>query len=349
MARPIEIDLVSDTSTRPGRAMLEAMTTAPVGDEQRGEDPTVIALNERVAAMLGMEAALFLPSGTMCNQIAFVVHCRPGDEIIVADSAHVFGSEGAGASTFAGAQFRTVDAPRGIFDAAAVTAALRTPRMRRPRSRVVCVEQPTNRGGGAVWPVETLDAVCAVGHEAGLATHMDGARLLNAVVATGVSAERFCAGLDSAWIDLSKGLGCPVGGVLAGSAAFIEAAWDWKHRMGGAMRQAGVLAAAGLYALDHNVDRLAEDHANAKILAARLSALEGVAIVPPEVETNMVFIDVAATRTTAPAIAAALQEEGIRMGVESPTTLRAVTHLDVDRAGVERAADVVAAHLASRS
>lgn len=342
MIQSFEIDLVSDTATRPSPAMLAAMVAAPVGDEQRNEDPTVAQLNERIADMLGMEAAVFLPSGTMCNQIAFLVHCRAGDEIIAAANAHVFGSEGAGAAALAGAQFRTIATSSGIFGAAEVEALMRAPRLRSPRSRVISVEQTSNRGGGSVWPLATLAEVVAAGRQNGLALHMDGARLFNAVVASGQVACAHTRGFDSAWVDLSKGLGCPVGGVLAGSKDFIEEAWYWKHRLGGAMRQAGFLAAAGLYALDHHITTLAEDHAHARMLGQRLAGVAGVSIFPADIVTNIVFVDVSGTGVETGQVADELKAEGIRLGVEGPRLMRAVTHRDVTRRQVEHAGDVLA-------
>jgi len=338
VTRPIEIDLVSDTSTKPSPAMLAAMVNARVGDEQRDEDPTVLELNARVADLLGMESALFLPSGTMCNQIAFLVHCRPGDEIITAANAHVFGSEGAGASALAGAQFRTLPTTNGVFQASDVEAAIRAPRHRSPRSRLVSVEQTANRGGGSVWPVATLGAVAAVARAHGLAMHMDGARLMNAVVASNVSAADFSAPFDTMWLDLSKGLGCPFGAVLLGSKAVIEDAWQWKQRMGGAMRQAGVIAAAGTYALENHVRRLAEDHANAKFFAERVAEIPGIAIDVNTVETNLVFFDVAKTGLTAGQVHDRLLEHGVRIGASGGTRMRAVTHLDVSRDQLAEAA-----------
>ncbi|MGO4563398.1 threonine aldolase family protein [Rhizobiales bacterium 3FA27D7] len=233
------VDLVSDTATRPSPAMRSAMASAAVGDEQRGEDRTTLKLEERVADLLGHEAALFLPSGTMCNQIAFLVHCRPGDEIICASNAHVFGSEAAGAAALAGAQFRPIETPSGIFTAGDVQPLLRAPRHRSPCSRVVTIEQTTNRGGGRIWTRAGIAELAALSRAHGLALHMDGARLLNAAVAANKPAATFSQLCDSAWIDLSKGLGCPFGVVLAGPAQFIEEALVWKHRLGGAMRQSG--------------------------------------------------------------------------------------------------------------
>src|SRR5262245_4285201 len=332
------IDLSSDTSTRPSAAMRKAMAVAEVGDEQKGEDPTTNALQARVADLLGKEAALFLPSGTMCNHIALLVHGRPGDEVIAADLAHIFTSEAGGGSAFAGLQTWPLSTTRGIFTGVQVDAAVREAGSRAPRSRIVAIEQTVNRGGGAVWPLSAIEDVARTAHGRGLAVHMDGARIVNAMVASGVAAGRMAAPCDSVWLDLSKGLGCPVGGVLAGSRAFIEEAWRWKHRMGGALRQSGMLAAAGLYALDHNVDRLAEDHANARRLAELIGNIDGVRIMNPEVETNIVFIDPSATPRKPRDIVAALLAHGVRMGTSYGGMIRAVTHLDVDRTDIETAA-----------
>ena len=332
------IDLYSDTSTRPSPAMRGAMAEAEVGDEQKAEDPTTNALQARVADLLGKEAAVFLPSGTMCNAIALLVHGRPGDEVIAADVAHIFTSEAGGGSAFAGLQTWPLVTERGIFTGAQVDAAVREGGHRAPCSRIVAIEQTVNRGGGAVWPLSAIEDVARAAHGRGLAVHMDGARIVNAVVASGVAANRMAAPCDSVWLDLSKGLGCPVGGVLAGSRAFIEEAWRWKHRMGGALRQSGMLAAAGLYALDHNIDRLAEDHANARRLAEMIGNINGVRIMNPEVETNIVFIDPSATARKPRDIVAALLTHGVRMGTSYGGMIRAVTHLDVDRADMETAA-----------
>jgi threonine aldolase len=335
----LRIDLRSDTKTRPTAGMRRAMAEAEVGDEQAGEDPTVNRLCERIAALLGKEAALFLPSGTMCNQVAILVHCRPGDEIIAADSAHIIGSEAAGAAALAGAQITPIPTERGVFDIAQVRDAIRTmSRRNSPVSRLVSIEQTVNRGSGTIWPLATIERVAAAAREHGLVVHMDGARLLNAVVATGVPAHRYAAPCDSTWIDLSKGLGGPFGGVLAGSRDFIEAAWRWKHRLGGAMRQAGIMAAAGLYALDHHVDRLAEDHANARHFAQLIAEIPGIGLDAATVETNIIIFDVTAPGWTAPGLSEALAAAGIGIGAQSATRMRAVTHLDVDRAGVEAAA-----------
>ena len=332
---PAGVNLFSDTQTRPPEAMRQAMASAAVGDEQRFEDPTVNALQERVAALLGKEAAVFLPSGTMCNAIAFRLHVRPGgDEVILDRTAHPVMYEAGGPAALSGAMLHVLDGDGGVFTAAQVEEAVQAPGDRYgPRSRLVSVEQTTNIGGGRVWPLESLRAVVDVASAHGLRTHLDGARLMNAVVASGTGAADFAHGFDTAWIDFTKGLGAPVGAVLAASAELIEEAWRYKQMIGGAMRQAGILAAAGLYALDHHVERLATDHANARRLAEGLAALPGVEIDLARVETNIVVFGV----PDAFALCGELWEHGIQVAPLGPKRLRAVTHLDVDEQGVERA------------
>jgi len=342
----IQVDLHSDTQSRPSGAMREAMCTAEVGDEQRGEDPTTRALERKVADLMGMEDAVFLPSGTMCNEIAYRVHCEHGDEIIVDASGHALHFEVGAPAALAGAMIRPLDGERGIFTAEQVKSAIRPANRHHPRSRLLSVENTANLGGGAVWPLEQIRAVCDVAHEAGLCTHLDGARLLNAVVASGVDATDFCAGFDSAWLDLSKGLGAPVGGVLCGSADFIDRAWRFKHQFGGALRQSGIVAAAGIYALDHHVERLVEDHRNATLLARRLADVPGVGIDVNEVETNMVYFDVSETGSSAAQVSACLLDEGVRISPMGEYRMRAVTYLDISEADVVRAGEVVARVLA---
>jgi threonine aldolase len=327
------INLYSDTQTRPSAGMRRAIAEAEVGDEQRGLDPTVNALQERVAELLGQEAALFLPSGTMCNQIALRLHTRPlGDETYLHRGSHPVIAEAGGAAALAGAQLCELDGAAGMFTAAALEAALRDPADRhQPLSRLVCVEQTTNMGGGRVWPLERIEEVLAVARADGLRTHLDGARLLNAVVASGVGAAEYAGGFDTAWIDFSKGLGAPVGACLAGSGETIEEAWRYKQMYGGAMRQAGIVAAGALYALDHNVDRLAEDHANARALAEGLATIAAIEIDPAEVETNIVIFEA----PDPAALHAGLAERGIEIS-HFGDRLRAVTHLDIDAAAVER-------------
>lgn len=334
------INLYSDTQTKPTPAMRQAMANAEVGDEQRGEDPTVNALCARVAAMLAQEAAVFLPSGTMANEISLWVHCRPGDEVLADKTAHITNFEGGGPSALAGAMVTGLDGDRGRFSADQVKAAIRPLSRYFPRTRVVSLEQTANLAGGTVWPLAQAEAVAEAAKSAGLAVHMDGARLLNATTALGCEAAAFGRLCDSVWIDLSKGLGCPVGAVLAGSAAFIEEAWRWKQRIGGAMRQAGILAAAGLYALDHHVARLAEDQANALAFAEAVAALPQVSIDLASVQSNIVYFDVPGH--DAAGLSAALSAEGVEIGAMGPQTLRAVTHLDVSRDDVLKAAAVLA-------
>ena len=336
MTARIEVDLYSDTVTRPTADMRRFMCEAEVGDEQKMEDPTVNALCEMVADLLGKEAAVFLPSGTMCNEIALRVHARPGEEVIAHHTAHPIHFETGGPGALAGVNMRSIDGARGQFDAAAVDAAVRPASRHFPRSRLVWVEQTSNLGGGSVWPLGRIGAVTAVARRHGLATHLDGARLMNAVVASGVAARDYAAPFDSAWIDFTKGLGAPVGAALAGSRAFIDEAWRCKQQMGGAMRQAGIIAAAGIYALRHHVKRLADDHANARRLAEGLAALPGVTLDPGSVETNIVFFE---TTGDAAVLVERLLARGIRMGALGPHTVRAVTHLDVDAGGIERALD----------
>jgi len=334
----IRVELYSDTQTRPTDAMRRAMAEAEVGDEHSGRDPTVNRLCAMTAELLGKEAAIFLPSGTMCNEIAYRVHCRPGDEIILDKTGHALHFETGGPAALTGAMTRTLEGERGIFTGQQVAEAIRPASRYHPVSRVLSVENTANLGGGAVWPLERLQEVTAVARAHGLATHMDGARLLNAVVASGVSAHELAVPFDSVWIDLSKGLGAPVGGVLAGSADFIEQAWRFKHQFGGAMRQAGIIAAAGVYALEHHVERLAEDHANAAHFARLIADIPGIEVDVELVETNMVYFDTKGTGMSAPEIADRLLEHGVRIGPYAEHLMRAVTHLDVDRAGVEAAA-----------
>ncbi|MGH3980558.1 MAG: threonine aldolase family protein [Pseudonocardiaceae bacterium] len=335
------VNLYSDTQTRPVDAMRAAMAAAEVGDEQLGEDPTVNALCARVAELLGMQSAMFLPSGTMCNEIAIRVHVRPGgDAVHLHPSSHPIVAEAGGPAALSGAVLSPVDGEGGMFTAGALEAALFPPGDRyEPRSRLVCVEQTTNLAGGRVWPPEQLRSVLDVAARHGLRAHLDGARLMNAVVASGVSAAEWVRGFDTAWIDFTKGLGAPVGAVLAGSAELIDEAWRYKQMLGGALRQAGIVAAGCLWALDHHVERLAEDHANARTLAEGLADLPGVTLDPAAVETNIVVfgLDDAAgfcTRLEA--------EHGVRMGPLGPDVVRAVTHHDVDADGVRRAIDAAA-------
>ncbi len=336
------VNLYSDTQTRPTEAMRAAIAAAEVGDEQRGEDPTTSALELRVAELLGHEAAVFLPSGTMCNEIALRVHVRPGgDEVLLDRTAHPVNAEAGGPAQLAGAMVRTLDGDGGVFTAEQLEAAIRPPGDRyAPRSRLVCVEQTSNLGGGRVWPREQVAAVLELARRHGLRAHLDGARLMNAVVASGVRASEYASGFDTAWIDFSKGLGAPVGAVLADSQELIGEAWRYKQMMGGAMRQSGILAAACIHALEHHVERLAVDHENARALAHGLAALAAVGIDPTAVETNIVIFEV----DDAPALVARVRER-VSLGAFGRRRVRAVTHLDVSREDIETALAAIAAAL----
>jgi threonine aldolase len=331
------IDLRSDTVTRPSPAMREAMARAEVGDDVYGEDATVNRLQETVAALLGKEAALFVPSGTMANQIALRSLTEPGDAAIAPRDAHIQLYEGGGAAALSGVQFNQIGT-NGAFTPDELRAAVNPADDHFARSRVVCVENTHNRSGGRIFPFEQLRAVTEAARARGLRLHLDGARIWNAAEASGISAAQWAAPFDTVSCCLSKGLGAPVGSVLAGSADLIDEARDHRKRLGGAMRQAGIVAAAGVYALDHHVERLADDHARAKRLAEGLAALPGVELDPATVQTNIVVFSV----PDAGAFTAALAAEDIEMSHFGPTRVRAVTHLDVDEEGIERALAVAA-------
>ncbi|MEQ9643072.1 MAG: threonine aldolase family protein [Alphaproteobacteria bacterium] len=335
----LKVDLYSDTVSRPTPAMRRAMAEAEVGNEQAGEDPTVNRLCEMVAELTGKEAAVYLPSGTMCNAIAYRVHCQQGDEVILDKTGHPLSSESGGPAALSGVMTRPLDGVRGIFTPEQVRAAVNDPKNNHaPLSRLVSVENTVNFGGGKVWPLDAITAVTAEARKHGLATHMDGARLLNAVVASGTSARDYAESFDSLWIDLSKGLGCPVGGVLAGSKDFIRRSWRFKHQFGGAMRQAGIIAAAGVHALEHHVERLADDHANAKAFAEIIADIPGIEIDPSEVETNILFFTTPGRQPTE--IRDALIAKGVRIGAMGQR-MRAVFHIDVDADGTRAAADTL--------
>ncbi|MFZ5781391.1 MAG: threonine aldolase family protein [Pseudomonadota bacterium] len=332
------IDLYSDTKTKPSPGMRKAMADADVGDEQKMEDPTVNRLRERVCELLGKEDAVFLPSGTMANQIAIRVHCRPGDEVIADRTAHIINSEGGGPAANASVMIRAVEGPAGVFTGEQVKAALRDPESRyNPRSRLVSIENTSNGGFGTVWPLATMQGVMAAARGAGLALHMDGARLANASVKSGTPASDYAACVDSLWLDYTKGLGAPVGASLAGSKEFIKEAWRHKQMLGGSMRQSGVIAAAALYALDHNWDRLAEDHDNARHLAEGIANIKGLEIDVPRMQTNLVFFEVTKPGWTAARLVDACKERGVGLGANTGTRIRAVTHLDVNRTDIDTA------------
>lgn len=319
--------------------MREAMARADLGDDVFGDDPTVNRLQEEVAALLGKEDALLVPSGTMANQVCLRTHTEPGDEIIAEASSHVYLYEAGGYAAVSGLSIRCVEGDRGRLDAALVEAAIRPggSLSHFPPTKLVCLENSANRGGGAVYDPSSLGEVYALAERESLRVHLDGARLLNASIACGESPARLAAGADSVSLCLSKGLGCPVGSVLAGSRDFVARAHRFRKMLGGGMRQAGVLAAAGLYALENHVERLAEDHRRASDLATALDGRGGLSADPALVETNMVFLETSGTGRSAAEVAEAALLEGVATVAVGPDLIRLVTHLDVDDAGVEAA------------
>lgn len=333
---PIRINLFSDAQSKPTPAMRDAMMRAEVGDEQLGLDPTVNELCERTASLLGKEAAVFLPSGTMCNVAALLTHCRPGEEILAHETSHILTSEGGSHAALGGIQVFPLQGANGQFSGDALRAAFRPISRYAPKQVLVSAEQTANIGGGTIWPKAELDTVARIAHEHGMITHLDGARLLNACVATKISAQDMAADWDSAWLDFSKGLGAPIGGALAGSRTFIDNVWRWKQRLGGSMRQAGVCAAACIHALDHHVERLADDHTNARALARGLSQIPGFDVQQPE--TNLVFFAIKDGSMTTETFLGEMRQRGILL-----TTLggriRAGTHIDVTAWMIDQALD----------
>ncbi|WP_454626618.1 threonine aldolase family protein [Bradyrhizobium cenepequi] len=337
-APPVRINLLSDTQTRPTPAMREAMARAEVGDEQIGDDPTVNLLCERAADLLGKQAAVFMPSGTMCNVAATLAYCRPGDEILAHATAHIIAREGGAHAALGGFQITPLPGDDGQFAPETFRAALHPRSRYQPPQVLVSVEQTANIGGGTIWNKAALDEIVGIAKAHGLATHMDGARLLNACVATGISARDMAAGWDSAWIDFSKGLGAPIGGVIAGSYDFIDEVWRWKQRLGGSMRQAGICAAACIYALDHHVERLADDHANARALARGLSQIDGIDVQQPE--TNLVFFKPDGAGVSGDRMVAELGKHSVLLAMMDGR-IRACTHLDVTADMIEETVGLV--------
>lgn len=323
------IDLRSDTVTKPTQAMRDAMATAEVGDDVYGEDPTVLRLEELAARMLGKEAGLFVVSGTMGNQVAIMTHTQRGDELITEAESHIFYYEVGDIAMLSGVQARQVPGKRGIMDPDDVKHAIRdASNIHFPRTSLIALENTHNRGGGKIWPIEYVREIAGTARERGIAIHMDGARIFNASVASGIAADVWASYADSVMFCLSKGLCAPVGSVLVGSKAYIEKARKNRKRLGGGLRQAGIIAAAGIVALETMVDRLAEDHANAKLLAGELANL-GYGADPAEAETNMAMVDITASGRDAPAFVKAIQEKGVLCNAVTPTTVRLVTHHDV--------------------
>jgi threonine aldolase len=340
MTRPL-IDLRSDTVTRPTAAMREAMANAEVGDDVFGEDPTVNRLQECVASLLGKESALFVPSGTMGNQVCIKVHTQPGDEIIVEGGAHVFNYETGGAAFLSHVQVHPLPGERGRLMVRDLKRAVRPTAYYMPKTRLICIENTNNRAGGTIYPLELVREISAFAHATGIKLHLDGARLWNACVATGVAPKDYAALCDSVSVCLSKGLGAPVGSVIAGTKAFVDEARHYRKIFGGGMRQAGILAAAGLYALEHNIDRLGEDHEKAAYLARELAGIPGFVVDLESVQTNIVIIDVERSGLLPEEILARLRERDVLLTPGNYMGLRAVTHLDVSMEQVKRAAAII--------
>ena len=342
------IDLRSDTVTRPSPGMRQAMAEAPVGDDQYGEDPSINRLQDRIAELLGKEAGLFVPSGTMSNQIALKLLTRPGDEVILGQDAHMIWHESGAGSANSGVLFTGVGRG-GLFTAADFRVALKPPgHIVLPPTGLVAIENTHNLGGGIVFPQADAVAICTAAREAGIPSYLDGARLFNAAAASGLGVAELARPFDLVSVALSKGLGCPVGSVLAGDRATIARAVRVRRMLGGAMRQSGILAAAGLYALDHNIARLAEDHANARLIAERLAGLPGIDLDLATVQTNIVIFRLSDVLPDAATIAARAKEQDVLISALGPRILRAVTHLDAPCEDCERAADRLAAIIGVR-
>lgn len=331
------LDFRSDTVTRPTPGMIEAMANAEVGDDVFGDDPSVQRLQKRLAEILGKEAALFVPSGTMSNQIGVRVHCRPGDEILCEAGCHLFNNEQGGYAQLSGVAVRAVPGTYGVMQLDQLVDLIRPDDPHLARTRLVCLENTHNRGGGRVLPYPNVEAICTWAHENGLATHLDGARLFNAVVATGIEAARWTQHFDTVSVCFSKGLGAPVGSALAGPRDLIAEAVRHRKVLGGGMRQAGFLAAAALYALERHVDRLAEDHANAQRLAEGIREIDLLRLEPDTFDTNIVYFHVDPAWGTAQQWAAAMKERGLLMVASGRTVVRAVTHLNVSAEDVDQA------------
>ena len=336
------IDLRSDTVTRPSAGMRAAMAQAEVGDDVFGDDPTVKRLEERVADLLGKEAALYVPSGTMSNQIALNVHMLPGDELLCDLNCHIYNYEGGGPAILSGVTCRTLDGDFGILDLSQLEDKIRNPDdPHLVKTRMVALENTHNRGGGRIYPIEKIEAISQWAWKNGLIMHLDGARLWNAIVATGISAREWGKHFDSVSVCFSKGLGAPVGSALAGSKAVIAKARRTRKLFGGGMRQAGIIAAACLYAMDHNIERLADDHRNAQILAEAIADTPGLHLEPAEVDTNLVWFRIDPAVGNAKDITARLKQNGVLVHAAGSHKLRACTHMDVSKAQAERAAEML--------
>ncbi|HTU27679.1 MAG TPA: GntG family PLP-dependent aldolase [Pirellulales bacterium] len=336
------IDLRSDTVTRPTPGMRQAMAEAAVGDDVFSEDPTVQALEERVAALLGKERAVFVPSGTMSNQIGLRLHCSPGDEVILEADCHVFNYEQAGYAQLSGLAVRPVAGQQAVLSREQLEGLIRGENDHLPRTRLISLENTHNRSAGRILPYDGIVDICDWAHSIGLATHLDGARLWNAAVATGISPADWSQHFDTVSVCFSKGLGAPIGSALAGPRDLIKLARRHRKLLGGGMRQAGVIAAAALYALEHHIDRLVHDHTNAAQLAAAIARIDGLALAPPQVDTNIVIFRIDPPLASATEFCALLNERGLLVLPVGQRLVRAVTHLDVDAAAVRRAGEIIA-------
>ncbi len=335
------IDLRSDTVTRPTQDMRAATANAEVGDDVFGDDPTVNRLQEQVADLLGKEAAIYVPSGTMSNQIGVRLHCQAGDEFLCDSECHIFNYEQGAFAQLFGISVNPLPGKNGCLESQQVTDNIRRIDDHQCRTRLLCLENTLNRGGGRILPFDTTDQLCQVAHQHGLVTHLDGARLFNAVVATGISAAQWAGHFDTVSVCFSKGLGAPVGSALCGPADLIRQARRHRKALGGGMRQAGVLAAAALYSLENHVERLAEDHEKASLLGEAVRAMPGLSLQPDQVDTNIVIFDIAPHLGTAELFCQRLQELGVRMNAFSQRRVRAVTHLDVSREQIHHAIEVI--------
>jgi threonine aldolase len=335
------IDLRSDTVTRPTPGMRAAIQAAEVGDDVFGEDPTVKRLEERVADLLGKEAALFVPSGTMSNQVCIKAHTQPGDELICDATCHIYNFETGGPAVLSGVTCRTLEGDYGILDVSQLEGKVRPLNDHVVRTRVVALENTHNRGGGRVYPLEKIRAISDWAHTHHLMMHLDGARLWNAIVATGIAGPKWTEHFDSVSVCFSKGLGAPIGSALSGTRDFVTRARRIRKLFGGAMRQAGIAAAAALYALDHHVDRLADDHRNARVIAQAVLDTPGLRLEPPEVETNIMFAEVDPDLGAAREVAEAVKQRNVRVQAAAPQVIRMCTHLDVSSAQAERAAEAI--------
>ncbi|MGH8070319.1 MAG: low-specificity L-threonine aldolase [Candidatus Entotheonellia bacterium] len=338
---PELVDLRSDTVTKPAPGMRKAMAEAEVGDDVFHEDPSVNRLEEVVAALYGKEAALYVASGTMANQLAIRAQTHHGDEIIMERTSHPFNSEAGALAALAGVQVNLIDGQHGIMDVEQVSAVVRTPNVHHAPTALICLENTHNRGGGSIWPLDKIRAIRELARSLSVPMHLDGARLMNACVATGLTPKDYAQYFDSCTLCLSKGLGAPVGSLVMGSKEFVTRAHRFRKQFGGGMRQAGILAAAGIYALEHNVERLAEDHLNAKRLARGIAEIDGLDIDVNAVETNILYFHVRKPGLTVPMLLESLRAEGVLVLGTGPTSIRAVTHLDVSKEGIDRAVEVM--------